>query len=61
MRPGFVLWDLKGLFVLDRRAHNRVAEALAASEAPHRAGADAARICGAITRAFVDWENKNAV
>ena len=49
VKPAFVLWDVKGLFVLDRRAHNRFAEALAGSEAPHRAGADAVRICRAIT------------
>ena len=49
VKSTFRLWDIGGLFVLDRRAHNRFAEALSKSEAPHRAGADAARVCGALS------------
>ena len=38
-------------FVLDRRKHNRFAEILALSQPPHRAGADAERICAALREA----------
>lgn len=51
VKPAFVLWDIAGLFVLDRRAHNRFADAIARTEPPHRAGPDAARVCGAILAA----------
>lgn len=48
VNPAFQPWDISGLFVLDRRMHNGFAEAVAATAAPHRAGADAARICAAL-------------
>ena len=55
VRPAFHLRDLSGLFVLDRRAHNRFADALAAAgEPPHRAGPDAARVCAALVASFCE-------
>lgn len=52
--PSFALHDVKGLVACDRRTHNRFADAIAASEAPHRAGPDAERLCRAIMRTFAN-------
>lgn len=51
IKPTFVMWDIAVLFVLDRSFHNRFAHYLAASDAPHRAGLDARRICAALVAA----------
>lgn len=48
IKPSFALWDIAALFTLDRRMHNRFAERLAQTDAPHRAGLDAERICTAL-------------
>ncbi|HEX8302086.1 hypothetical protein [Sphingomonas sp.] len=47
----FRIADISMLFTLDKRAANRFADALAASEAPHRAGPDADRILRALISA----------
>lgn len=54
VRPAFKLWDIVGLFALDRAAHNRFANHIAQTEAPHRAGPDAVRICKAIVTSLED-------
>lgn len=47
-KPKFHLWDIAGLFLLDRPLHNRFANVLAATVPPHRAGEDASRVCAAL-------------
>jgi hypothetical protein len=49
--PEFALWDMAGLFVLDRPLFRRFSMILAESEPPHRAAADAARLCAALVEA----------
>ena len=59
IEPAFALWDLARLFLLNRTLFHRFGAILDESVAPHRAGADAARLCAALVRAahgvsFVD-------
>lgn len=56
VKPAFGLWDLAGAFALDRRGYNRFAAAMAGSEAPHRAGPDAERICWSLIQAMEENE-----
>jgi hypothetical protein len=49
--PAFALWDMARLFLLDRGLYRRVCALLAENVAPHRAGDDAARLCGALLAA----------
>lgn len=48
LKPSYALWDIAAMFIMDRRKHNRFAEILAKTEAPHRAGSDAFRLCEAL-------------
>jgi hypothetical protein len=48
MKPGFDVWDVAGLFSLDRELRNRFGEVMSRSAPPHRAGEDALRICTAL-------------
>jgi len=50
--PTFQLWDMTRLFILDRHLFRRFGTLLAESDAPHRAGADAARLCAALVKAM---------
>ncbi len=49
--PEFTLLDLTRLFVADQSLFKRFSTIHDESEAPHRAGADAARLCFALVRA----------
>ena len=49
--PAFELWDLARLFLLNRALFRRYGTILDESAAPHRAGADASRLCAALVRA----------
>ena len=51
IEPTFALWDLARLFLLNRTLFRRFGAILDQSAAPHRAGADAARLCAALVRA----------
>ncbi len=51
VEPKFSLWDMSRLFLLDRMLFRRFGAILAEGMAPHRAGADAARLCAALLRA----------
>jgi hypothetical protein len=51
IEPAFALWDLARLFLLNRTLFRRFGAILDQSAAPHRAGADAARLCAALVRA----------
>lgn len=51
IEANFALWDMSGLFVLDRHLFRRFSAILAETEAPHRAGEDAARLCSALIKA----------
>ena len=51
VEPAFVLWDLARLFLPNRTLFRRFGAILDESSAPHRAGADAARLCAALVRA----------
>lgn len=51
IEPAFALWDLARLFVCNRMLFRRFGKILDESTAPHRAGPDAARLCGALVRA----------
>lgn len=51
IEPEFELWELSRLFLPDPPLFYRCRDILAQSEAPHRAGPDAGRLCGALMRA----------
>jgi hypothetical protein len=51
IEPAFALWDLARLFLINRTLFRRFGAILDQSAAPHRAGADAARLCTALVRA----------
>lgn len=48
--PTFALWDIARLFMFERRLFRSFGALMAESEAPHRAGADAARVCAALVK-----------
>jgi hypothetical protein len=48
--PAFALWDIAGLFMLERHLFRSFGAILAESVAPHRAGPDAARLCAALVK-----------
>jgi hypothetical protein len=48
--PAFALWDIAGLFILNRHLFRSFGAVLAESDAPHRAGPDAARLCAALVK-----------
>jgi len=51
IEPAFELWDLARLFLHNRTLFRCYRTILEESAAPHRAGADAARLCAATVRA----------
>jgi hypothetical protein len=51
VKPTFDLWDISGLFALDRQLGDRFGHVMSQSSPPHRAGDDALRICTALLAA----------